>query len=67
MASKYKLNENILNNDLFIFNDKDKKTILKSLIINSEKYVKELRKKGNIQRTYYKIVKKDSDNICIII
>ena len=67
MASKYKINENILNNDLFIFNDKDKKTILKSLIINSEKYVKELRKKGNIQRTYSKIVKKDSDNICIII
>ena len=67
MASKYKLNENILYNDLFIFNDKDKKIILKSLIINSEKYIKELRKKGNIQRTYSKIVKKDSDSICLII
>ena len=67
MASKYKLNENILDNDLFIFNDKDKKIILKSLIINSEKYIKELRKKGNIQRTYSKIVKKDSDSICLII
>ena len=67
MSSKYKINENILNNDIFIFNDKDKKTILKSLIINSEKYVKDLRKKGNIQRTYSKMMKKNSNNICIII
>ena len=67
MASKFKINESILNNDLFILNDSDKKKILNSLEINSEKYVKELSKNHNIQRTYSKMVKKNSESICIII
>ena len=67
MASKYKINENILRNDLGIINENDKRKILKSLEINSEKYVKELQKKGNIQRTYSKMVKNDTGSMCIII
>ena len=66
MASKFKINENILN-DIFIFNDLDKKQILNSLKLNSEKYVKELYKKGTIQRTYSKMVNNNSQSICIII
>ena len=67
MASKYKINENILKKDLFINNENDKNKILKSLEINSEKYVKELCKKGNIQRTYSKMVKNNNESICVII
>ena len=67
MASKYKINENILRNDLGIINENNKRKILKSLEINSEKYVKELQKKGNIQRTYSKMVKNDTGSMCIII
>ena len=67
MASKFKINENTLINELFILNDKDRINILKSLEIDSEKYVKELSKNHNIERTYSKMVKKDSDSICIII
>ena len=67
MASKFKINENILINELYILNDKDRMQILKSLQINSEKYVKELSKNENIERTYSKMVKKDSESICSII
>ena len=67
MASKYKINENILRNDLGIINENNKRKILKSLEINSEKYVKELQKKGNILRTYSKMVKNDTGSMCIII
>ena len=67
MASKYKINENILRNDLGIINENDKRKILKSLEISSEKYVKELQKKGNIRRTYSKMVKNDTGSMCIII
>ena len=65
-ASKFKITEDTLTNDLCIFNDLDKKKILTSLILNSEKYVKELYKKGTIQRTYSKMVNNNSKRICII-
>ena len=67
MASKYKINENILRNDLLINNEKDINKIMKSLETNSEKYVKELRKKGNIQRTYSKMVANNKESICMFI
>ena len=67
MASKFKINENTLINELFILNDKDRINILKSLQIDSEKYIKELSKNENIERTYSKMVKKDSESICSII
>lgn len=67
MASKFKINENILLNELFILNDNDRITILRSLKSNSEKYIKELSKNGKIERTYSKMVKKDSESLCSII
>jgi hypothetical protein len=67
MASDYKINEDILKNDLFIANDKDRKQILNSLEKNSEKYVKKLNKNGNIQRTFSNIVENDSNGLCMII
>ena len=68
MASKYKINEKILKEDIYIINDEDRKKILKSLIINSEKYINELRKSENIQRSYSKMVKNDDSRaFCIII
>ena len=67
MASKYKINDNILKNDIYIFNEEERIKILKSLKINSEKYIKELKKKKNIQRTYSKMVNSNNESICIII
>ena len=67
MASNYKINEDILKNELFIINNIDRKKIMKSLEINSEKYVQKLNKKGNIQRSFSKMVENDSNNLCIII
>ena len=67
MASKYKFNENILRNDLLINKEKDINKIMKSLGTNSEKYVKELLKKGNIQRTYSKMVANNKETICMFI
>ena len=66
MASKYKINDNILINDLFIFNDADRVKILRSLEKNSEKYIQKLSNKGNIQRTFSKMVENDSESLCII-
>lgn len=67
MASKYKINDSFLKNDLFIFNDKARKQIIASLETNSIKYMNELSKKKNVQRSYSKMVKDDSGSICIII
>ena len=67
MASKYKLNEEILKEEIFIFNVEDLKKILASLSTNSEKYVYQLKKNQNVQRTYSKMVKNSSDSFCIII
>ena len=67
MASKYQINEKILKEELFINNDEDINKILKSLEINSEKYVYQLKKNQNIQRTYSKMVNnKNSEGFCII-
>jgi len=67
MASKYKINDKILKNDLNIINDEDRKNILKSLENNSEKYVYELTKNQSVPRTYSKMVQNNSGNYCIII
>lgn len=67
MVSKYKIDDSILKNDLFIFNDKARKQIIASLETNSIKYMNELSKKKNVQRSYSKMVKDDSGSICIII
>jgi ankyrin repeat protein len=67
MVSKYKIDDSILQNDFFIFNDKARKKIKASLETNSIKYVNELSKKKNVQRSYSKMVKDDSGSICIII
>ena len=67
MASKYKINKEILREELFIYNEDDINKILKSLSINSEKYIYQLRKNQNVQRTYSKMVNTNSGNFCIII
>ena len=67
MASKYKLNDKILKNDIHIYNDEDRKNILDSLEKNSAKYAYELSKNKNIQRTYSKMVQNNSDNYCKLI
>ena len=67
MVSKYKIDDSILKNDLFIFSDKARKKIITSLENNSIKYMNELSKKKNVQRSYSKMVKDDSGSICIII
>lgn len=67
MVSKYKIDDSILKNDLFIFNDKARKQIIASLETNSIKYMNELSKKKNVQRSYSKMVKDDSGSMCIII
>ena len=68
MASKYKIDDQILKEEICIINDEDRKKILKSLEINSELYVHELLKNHNIIRTYSKMVKNNgSGSFCIII
>ena len=67
MVSKYKIDDSILKNDLFILSDKARKKIIASLETNSLKYMNELSKKKNVQRSYSKMVKDDSGSICIII
>ena len=67
MASKYKINDKILKNEIHIVNDEDRKNILNSLEKNSERYVYELSKNKNVERTYSKMVQKNSDSFCIII
>ena len=68
MASKYRINEKILKDELYINNDEDINKILKSLEINSEKYVYQLKKNQNIHRTYSKMVNNKSlEGFCIII
>lgn len=67
MVSKYKIDDSILKNDLFIFSDIARKKIIASLETNSIKYMNELSKKKNVQRSYSKMVKDDSGSICIII
>ena len=68
MASKYKINEKILREEILVFNDEDLKKILKSLVENSEKYVYQLKKNNNVQRTYSKMVRnKSSETFCNII
>ena len=68
MASKYKINEKILREEILVFNDEDLKKILKSLEENSEKYVFELKKNNNVPRTYSKMVRnKSSETFCNII
>ena len=67
MASKYKISDKILKNDIHIINPEDRKIILKSLEKNSQKYVYELTKNINVQRTFSKMVQKNTGSICIII
>ena len=67
MASKYKMNDKILKNEINIINDDDRKKILDSLEKNSEKYVYELSKNKSVERTYSKMIQKNSDSFCIII
>ena len=68
MASKYKITEQILRNEIFINNEEDIKKIIKSLETNSEKYVYQLSKNHNVQRTYSKMVNNNnSQSLCIII
>ena len=67
MASKYKLNDKILKNEIFIYNDEDRKNLLDSLEKNSAKYTYELSKNINIQRTYSKMVQNNSESFCKII
>ena len=67
MVSKYKIDDSILKNDLFIFSDIARKKIIASLETESIKYMNELSKKKNVQRSYSKMVKDDSGSICIII
>ena len=91
MVSKFKIDDSILKNDLFILSDKARKKIIASLETNSLKYLQvepacfrvkkydsayvafeikymnELSKKKNVQRSYSKMVKDDSESICIII
>lgn len=67
MASKYKLSDKILKNDIHIINPEDRKIILKSLEKNSQKYVYELSKNINVQRTFSKMVQKNSGSMCVII
>ena len=67
MASKYKINEQILREELFIYNEEDINKILKSLVTNSEKYIIQLKKNQNVKRTYSKMVNNNSGAFCIII
>ena len=68
MASKYKINEKILREEISIFNEEDIKKILKSLEENAQKYVYQLKKNHNVQRTYSKMVSnKNSETFCNII
>lgn len=67
MASKYKISDKILKNDIHIINPEDRKVILKSLEKNSQKYVYELSKNINVQRTFSKMVQKNAGSICVII
>ena len=67
MASKYKISDKILKNDIHIINPEDRKIILKSLEKNSQKYVYELTKNINVQRTFSKMVQKNTGSICVII
>ena len=67
MASKYKINDKLLKNELNIINDEDRRNILISLENNCEKYVYELTKYQNVSRTYSKMVLNNSSNFCSII
>ena len=67
MASKYKINDKILKNEIHINNEEDRKNILKYLEENSSKYTYELSQKINIPRTYSKMVQNNSESFCIII
>ena len=67
MASKYKISDKILKNDIHIINPEDRKIILKSLEKNSQKYVYELTKNINVQRTFSKMVQKNTGSKCVII
>ena len=67
MASKYKISDKILKNDIHIISPEDRKIILKSLEKNSQKYVYELSKNINVQRTFSKMVQKNTGSICVII
>ena len=65
MASKFKLNEKILEKELLINDEEDRKKILKYLNINSKKYVAELIKKSTVKRTYSRMVHDTGCN-CLI-
>lgn len=67
MASRYKINEKILKCDLNIVNDEDRNKIMKSLEDKTQKYVYELTKNHNVQRTYSKMVQNNNSNLCSII
>ena len=67
MASKYKINDKILKYEIFIINDTDRNTILKSLENNSKKYAYQLSKNKHVQRTYSKMVNNKPGNFCNII
>ena len=67
MASKYKISDKILKNDIHIMNDEDRKIILKSLEKNSENYINNLINNRNAGKTYTKIGQKNDAINCIII
>ena len=70
MSSKYKITEKILKEEILVFNNEDLKKILSSLEKNSEKYIYQLKKNKNIQRTYSKMVNISNNNFnsfCTII
>ena len=70
MSSKYKITEKILKEEILVFNNEDLKKIFSSLEKNSEKYIYQLKKNKNIQRTYSKMVNINNNNFnpfCTII
>jgi hypothetical protein len=68
-ASKFPINETILERDLIIENINDRKLIMTSITSNSKNYISELRKKQekkNNENGLNVKVKEEDDNKCII-
>lgn len=66
MASRFKINEKILEKDLNINDEEDRNIILKDLSQNSRKYIGELIKKTTVERSFSKMVPNKTSN-CVII
>ena len=68
-ASKFPINETILERDLKIENINDRKLIMASITSNSKNYISELKKKQvkrNYENGFYEKEKEVDDNKCII-